>query len=432
MKPTFTIVLLLLLQTLSAQDTLQNTWAQKLKTYKIQPIVAFQMWSTYTSNFDIYNEATGEYETTDSRWNSQIRRIRLGVKGQPYPNLSFNINTAFDFVGRDALTGNVGGSNNTNLPGFGLWNAFLQWKMTNKNDAFHLTAGYFPAQIGRESITPASKVTSLEKSWSQNYLRRHLVGRGPGRTTGFNLGGMFLNEKKNFGVSYDVGVFNPIYPELSGNSTGAKFSPLAVARVVFHIGDPEFDKYSMGHKVNYFGKRNGISIALAAASQGETNLYKSNSALGFDWLANWGNFNFNGEWTILSREGERLVNTPSAREFTVENGVGFVRASYNIVLENKKIIEPSIMLMQFSGVTGTVEQADALAVNGFAGEDRYIDISLNFYVNPNFKLTLTYMDRSGDLGDAAPGATFNNYFFQGGVGAIQRGDYLGIGLMAGF
>ncbi|MFT5384268.1 MAG: hypothetical protein ACI8VT_003417 [Saprospiraceae bacterium] len=432
MNKYLTIVLLFLVLGMNAQNKDKNTWAEKIKDFKIEPVIGLQLWSTYTFGTEVYDAETGKYQAVDNRMDTHIRRTRLGVKGQPYPNLKFVFISSLDLVGKDILAGTEGGGNNGSSPSFRIWNAFIQWKVFTKNDGLHITTGYLPPQIGRESITAALRVTSMEKSWSQNYLRRQLVGTGPGRAVGINAGGLFLNKNKNVGVSYDAGIFNPVFESLGGNSTGGKSSVLVSGRIVFHFGEPEFEKYTISRKVNYFGKRKGLSIALAAAQQGETDLFLQNSVYGVDWLLNWGNLNLSGEWSILEREGEELLINTTTRRIDTKSNTGFVRLGYNLNLKNARVLEPVLVFAQFNGALKSTAQKDAAKLNAFAGQDQYLEASLNYYFNPNLRLSLAYTFRDGDLGEAAAGSAFSNYFFQGGVGAIKRGDWLGLGLVAIF
>ena len=416
------LLLVLFFGNIYGQETAENQWSKKLSKYKIKPIVAFQLWSTYSSGMEVFNAETQTYEAVDNRLNTQIRRIRAGVQGQPYRNLKFQINAALDFVGRDVLNATEGGANNGPSPAFRIWNAYLQWKLKDKNDGIHLTIGYIPPQIGRASITAALRVPSMEKSWSQNYLRRHLVGIGPGRAAGINLGGLFLNANKKFGFSYDAGIFNPVSITNNSNSTGGEFSALLVGRAVFHIGDPEFERYTIGHKVNYFGKRNGVSIALAGAYQGQTDLYEENTVLGFDLLFNWKFLSIDGEFSRLNR---------MAGADEIDSYTGYIRAAYTFKLNSNRYWEIAFMHMQFAGSDDERKLGTIKRLKAFAGRDHTYDIGLNYYFNPNVKLSLHYTFKDADNG-FEPGSTYNNYLFQGGVGAIRRGDWLGAGLAAIF
>lgn len=412
-------------------DSAQNLWSKKLKDFKIKPIVGIQLWSTYTFGTKVFDETTSTYQSVDDRFNTQIRRTRLGIKGQPYKNLKFNFTTALDLVGRDVLSATQGGGNNGGSPSLRIWNAYLQWKISDKTDGLNLTVGYIPPQIGRESITAALRVSSMEKSWSQNYLRRQLVGTGPGRALGLNLGGLFMDENKNWGWSYDIGIFNPVFQAFGGNSIGEKYAPLIVGRVALYLGDGESTAYTLSHKINYMNQRNGLTIAVAGSHQGETILFNKQISIGLDWLLNWDKLNIDGEWTFLTKTGERLTTNENST-FDVNSNTGYTRISYNLIMPKGRILEPGFMMMQFNGALALDEQIDALSVGAFAGKDYAFDFGVNYYWNPNLKLSVHYIFRNADAGDTEDGATFNNYYFQNSVGAIQRGNWLGAGVVAIF
>ena len=407
-------------------------WRKRLDNYKIQPVLGVQMWGTYTIGEQSFNSETGAYEAVDDRFNAQIRRTRLGFKARPTENFSFVIVAAMDLVGRDGFSGGTGGANNGALPQFGLWNAWFQWRIKKGSEALNLVGGYMPPQFGRESITSALRVTSLEKSWSQRYIRGHLTGTNPGRALGFNLGGLLRSENSPVALSYDAGIFNPVSQAFSGNSTGRKNAPLLVGRVALHLGDPEFEKYTISHKINYMGQRKGLTLAVQGAAEGETDLFKANYAAGADLLFNWGNFNLDGEYAWMIREGVAEQEGLPARTFTTHSGAGHIRASYNIPVLGHYFLEPMVMLMQFSGEMEADKQADALRVKTPSGEESLWDAGVNFYIDPDFIVSLHYSHRMGDAGDAGPGATVNDYFYQKETGAIHRGDWVGAGLLVVF
>jgi hypothetical protein len=306
-----------------------------------------------------------------------------------------------------------------------LWNATVDWQVIKNRDDLHITAGYFLPQIGRESITAALRSTSFEKSWSQNYLRRHLMGTGPGRIGGVNFGGL-LPVEDNFWFGYDVGVFNPAFREFNGNSAGRKYSPLLIGRLVGYFGDPETEEYGLGHRVNYFGKRNGFSLALSGARQGASELFSENTALGADFLLNWQNLNLDGEWTFLWRKTERQNRESS----TVSAGTGYIRLGINFTTKKGYVVEPVVMQMLFNGETEANAQILAAGLGSASGQERITNFGVNLYLNPDLKLSLFYTIRNGDSGELNDALGVNNYFFQNNVGAIRRGDYLGLGLVA--
>ena len=385
-----------------------------------------QMWNTYTIGQEIFDKESNSYKAVDNRFNTQLRRTRMTFAGQPYNNLKFKITASLDLIGKDLLSSSQGGANNGGSPIFRIWNAYVDWKIKSNSELFHVVAGYIPPQIGRESITSALKSTSFEKSWSQNYLRRSIVGLGPGRAMGLNFGGQYLTKKK-VGFSYDLGIYSPEAFALGGNSSGFDYAPLLAGRLALYLGDPESDSYSINHKVNYFGKRRGLTIALAGAYQGQNDLFISNEAVGLDWLFNYKYINLDGEWTFFNRVGQ-----DGDRQFDVKSNTGYIRLGYNIYIKGASFLEPVLMYVKYNGPMDLDAQNDASIVKTFAGNDEIIDIGVNYHINKNLKITFTYTMNKGDQGEAEDGITFNNYFDQGGIGAIKRGDLLGLGLVGVF
>ncbi|GLR17673.1 hypothetical protein GCM10007940_22880 [Portibacter lacus] len=394
--------------------------------YKLKTSLGFQLWSTYTMNEKRFDEASNSYVNVDDRWNNQLRRSRLSVSGQPYPGLSFKLTASLDLVGRDAFAATQGGNNNTSVGQFGLWNMYVRWKPFANSDLLHITGGFQPPQIGRESITGALNSTSFEKSWSQNYLRRSIVGVGSGRAMGVNIGGQ-KKVNQYFSFSYDLGGFNPQAFSNVNNSAGIQSSPLFVGRLALYFGQPESERYSTGHKINYFGKRNGLTLALAGSRQGRTDVFDRNEALGFDWLLNYGMLNVDGEWTFFSRNKWIEENN-----YASHSSGGYLRIGYNIELSNQHFLEPVLMIVKFNGPLSSTAQNDASIINAFAGNDEVIDIGLNYHLNPKLKISITYTINQGELGESLPGATFNNYYRNSNKQAIERGNLLGFALVGIF
>lgn len=389
------------------------------KQVKVNPIAAMQVWTTYTMGAKVYRPDKAKYEAVDDRLNFQLRRSRFGFKGDVGDRVKFNFTVAADLVGRDVLAGTDGGANNGASPQVRLWNAYVQWRLSPESEKLYLVTGYQVPQIGRESITSALRSSSLEKAWVQNYLRRHLVGTGPGRAVGVNVGGLLLHEKLSWG--YDIGVFNPAMNANSGNSVGEVYSPLLTGRLVAYLGDPESKSYTTDHKLNYFGQRRGLSLALEGAWQEKGDAFQDNYAYGFDFLGDYEGWSLDGEYMVLGRRGEEAIATSAQ--------TAYLRMSYTFEL-GEYWLEPSGMLAQLSGPVSAEDQAAAATLSAFAGEESVVDLGGNFYFTPNLKLSLHYTFRKGDAGAAGPGATVNNYFFQSGVGPILRGDWLGLGLVA--
>lgn len=251
--PAFAVLLILLpLSSVQSQQGFDR-WLKQKEGARIEPFVMLQLWANYSMGEEVYDASDKTFKPVDDRFNVLLRRGRFGIKAQPYEGLHFTLAAAFDGIGKDVLTGMIGSANNLSSPKFYIWDAFLQWKVGKNAEAFNLVGGYFRPQLSRESITSGWSVNSMEKAMSQTYIRQHLTGTGPGRALGINLGGLILPEGKKWGLNYNFGMFNPVYQSNSGNSTGSRFSPLLVGRVVVYLGDPEQTKYGIGYDINYFG-----------------------------------------------------------------------------------------------------------------------------------------------------------------------------------
>lgn len=416
------LFLLLLATTVAVGQADATQFSKLLEEYQIKTSVGLQLWSTYGQGVEVYNAQTQAYLPVDSRLNFQLRRSRFSLAGQPYPTLKFKVTTALDLVGHDVLSGTEAGGNNGSSPSFRIWNAYLNWLLRPEQECLYLTAGYFVAPIGRESTTSALRSTSFEKAWVQNYLRRHTVGIGPGRAMGVMLGGQFSNADANRHVGYEFAVQNPAFTAFGGNSIGTQASPLFTGRISFQVGDPENKGWTMSRKVNYFGKRQGLTLSLAASRQGRSEQFSSNYAYGIEALLNTKAFHLDGEYFVLGRVG----STPGVSTKTTSS-LGYLRIGKNITLPRKLTLEPVISYWFFRGPTSAegIEQANRLL--SFSGTDTGLDIGANLYFNPKVKLSLFYAHRTGDEGEGSLETINNNYFRQSDLGAIRRGSYFGLG-----
>lgn len=413
MKRFFIPILLFICLSLQAQE--------KQEKLVVQPILVMQLWSTYTEGQQIYNTDNLQFEAVDDRLNFSLHRTRLGAKGSYGDQWVYNLTGALDFVGQDLLAGNVGAANNGASPRFRLWNALIQYKVKPQSEGLYVTFGYQGPQLSRESITSPFTVASFEKAWSQNYIRRHVVGTGPGRAVGMNIGGFVKGEgDQKLAFNYDIGIYNPRFTEHGGNSTGQQYAPLFTGRLGIHIGDPEYTKYSRGHKFNYKGNRNGVTLSVSASHNGAASLWDSNQSYGLDLLANYGPINIAGEWMQLIRELGDIQSTAAT---------GFLKLGYHTTLKNNKVFEPVITYSFLAGPTSIMDHDDALSIGTFSGNENYLELTMNYYVSPKARLSLSYTLRDGEAAFFGPDLTNSNYFQQGGVGTIARGNYLGVGLL---
>ncbi len=399
-----------------------NLTAQESEQPKlvIKPTLALQLWSTYTDGQQLYDATFQQFESVDNRLNSSLHRSRAGIKGSYGNRWVYDFTASLDFVGQDVLSGNVGAFNNTASPKFRIWNALVQHKISKKSESFYWTFGYFTPLMSRESITSPFKVGSFEKAWSQNYIRRHVTGTGPGRIVGNNFGGLFKGANEKLAFDYNLGIWNSRLIGFSGNSAGEKFSPLLTYRLAVHIGDAESKKYSRGLTFNHKGQRKGVTLAVSGSRQGESDLWKNNTAFGVDLLANFGNLNLAGEWMKLERE---VTNAKSSAT------TGFIKVGYYVPLANGKEFEPVLTYVFLDGARDERTQQLATAQGVFSGKDNYFEITLNYYASSKVRLSLAYTIRDGDQGEVPANEVINNYFQQGGVGTVQRGNYLGFGLL---
>jgi hypothetical protein len=398
-------------------------WLPKNSKYLPEVKAFVQLWAIHSTGMEVYSTASQKYEAVDDRFNVSLRRARVAFSGEPYSGLRYNVALMYDQTGRDILTSGVGAFNKAD-PAVSVLDAFVQWRI-GKTEALNLVGGWFRPQVQRESITGAWATSSFEKSMSQNYLRNHIVGTGLGRAAGLNLGGVLTKNKLS--INYNLGVFNPVNTSLSGGSVGKKYAPLLAGRASLSIGDPEFQKYAIAYDINYFNKRKGVSLDFNIARQGETELFLSSTAYGPGLLLNWGPLNLDGEWMFLEREGRDSLGS-----FTAKEGTGHLRLGVNVPT-GRFILEPTFMVMQFKGGMDAKEQANATALKMSAGEETTFDAGINWYLDgKNLKLALHYTWRNGDAGAVGDGSQVNAFFSQNGVGAIRRGNWLGLGLNAIF
>ncbi len=393
-----------------------------LNQYRIKTSVGLQLWSTYSQNMEVYNEQASAYTPVDNRINHQLRRSRFSLSGQPYPTLKFKVTAAIDLVGHDVLAGTEAGGNNGSSPAFRLWNAFASWQLTPKQEGVYLTAGYFVAPIGRESTTAALRSNSFEKAWVQNYLRRHLVGIGPGRAMGLMLGGQFSNDRGNRHWGYELALQNPAFDSFGGNSAGITTSPLLTGRIALQFGDPESKRWSMSRKVNYFGQRQGLTLSLAGSRQGATDLFSTNYAYGGAFLFNAKTVHIDGEYFWLRRSASL-----DGAEVATNAQLGYLRVGKNLSLPRQLTLEPVVSYWFFQGPLTALGIDEANRLHSFSGSDEGLDIGANLYFNPKVKLSLFYAHRSGSAGSGDPLLVNNNYFRQSGVGPVRRASYFGAG-----
>lgn len=392
-----------------------NSNAQSLPTSKIEPYLQLQGFAVHSFHRGTQNDTDPELDPAAQRTNFFFRRARLGFKSKPYEKLSYHLSLYYDNAGHDSqaatrtttLPSTTNGNTTDTTKGpatIGLWDSFISLDLNESHQHF-FTFGYFRPQISRESITSAFNVNSFEKSPIQNYVRQAVTGRGFGRATGINIGGLTSNY-----INYNLGIFNKVTTGESigtntlGETQGSKNNGLVyVGRIALNLGQPEMEKYSLSYQDNAFGKRNGTTIALNSSYQGKSPLYDQLTTQGIDFLINWNQFNFNAEaFTIYKKN---LSSKKYSRARTANLSIG-----HNFILKDSTIIEPSFMFFDYYGESG----AD------YTGKDYVYDVGLNWYLDQNkYKYYIHYVFQNGHG---------SNLVHKDGTNGYHYGDYLGIGL----
>lgn len=419
-KQFFLILCVFLAAPLTGKSQISKTpdWLKPRKDLKIKPVFNLQLWTTYTYNTKHFDADTDQYVDAGDRLNFLIRRTRAGFQAEPYERLKLRFVTALDMVGRDLNSGFNGGSNNGSFPNLGLWDAYLQYQVFPEAEHMYLTFGYFVPAVGLSSISSAFQFTSLSKPFSQAYIRQHLVGRNPGRTSGLAIGGLLVTDRETGGLQYEFGVHNGLYPSNGGSSSTQTGSPLLTGRLQWFAGERPYSQYKRSAPLNYFNQGQGLALAVSGSYQGATDIFSQSYVMGTDLIAHYGDWHLSGEWYGLWRTGS---------DFTYRSQTGFISLGHNFSLAEKYVLEPALLVKRFLGADDLPGQAQAAMVGDYAGSDASIDVGINCYLNQHkLKLALHHTWETGDSGEAEPGATFNQFYYQKGVGAIQRGHWWGM------
>ncbi len=357
--------------------------------------VGIQFTGIYTTGAQADLDGDKKLDPVDDRFDIGARRARFSVSGTIAERVDFRVVLYYDNIGRDRFTGTRGTPGDGKV---GVWDAFWMWR-ANPRWA-NVTIGYFRPQLGRESITSGFQTnSSMDKLPTQIYQRAHMVGRNNGRETGINLGGLYLGPK--WSLNYNVGFFDTSHEKVTGQENGAeRWSPLVVSRVALSLGDPEMRNYGIDYLVNYFSRRNGVTLASSYARQGETNVFHKNETIGFDVLANYRSLNLDAELDVMKRT--RL----DRREYS--DHVWHVRTGYNIPAR-ATTVEPVIAYMRFTGDRYSVFRD---------GKDELLDLGINWYLRETrVKLNLHHTRQKGaGISNVADGTTF------------LRGNMVGLGL----
>ena len=354
----------------------------------IQPYANLQFWTMYTDGLSV------DGQSATNRAASYFRRGRLGLKGKLMENLSYNFMLSFDYLAKDS---NMASKGKTNAGDVKVWSAYGTWKALPESQWLMVTAGTFLPHLSRESVTSPWSVSSLDKGEASCYLRQFVTGKTNGISPGINIGGLGDVGKSQL-------MYNVAYINRQDNSTimKEKWSPVLLGHIILNVGDKEWSSYKYTFSGNALKKQKLLSIGLGASTQGETDVFKSSSTYGADILVYLNGLKLDGEYYILERKNQSDYLASCI----------MVRASYNIFLKNRWVLEPAFMLNQFNGDESF---SDA---SFYDGEDQTLDAGINLISEKNkLKLGLHFIHRTGN-------GTRNLRVTSSGT----YGDYLNLGI----
>jgi hypothetical protein len=113
--------------------------------------------------------------------------------------------------------------------------------------------------------------------------------------------------------------------KVAGKNT--KWSPVITGRIAVTLADPEMDIYKLGYLQSYFGKRKGITLAVNATSQGETELFRNNNFYGADLLFNFKRWDLIAEYNLLNRNS---FTTDNQVIYKTSDNLFSVKLGYNL------------------------------------------------------------------------------------------------------
>lgn len=402
------------------------SWDDGLRSLEISQ--AAQIWGVGT--YDPKSNNAGK--PVDPRADLYLRRYQLAFKGNAYTNVSYQFSLAMDNVGKDSLTGTVGGAQNSNPTTIQVQDAYAAWKAYG--DLANVTFGLFKPVLSRSLIASFTTTTSLDVPLAYTYERDHLLTSSTARASGVNFGGQWSNDTAAvLTIGYDAGVYDVFQDKSSATATPVSsptWAPLLTGRLSVTVGRPESKSYGTSRSENSLGGRNGITLGLFGSYQGPTTLridsstavtvkggsskntvaaltttsdslvskvsrkyvggFKLNSVTGLDVLAEFKGLVLGGEVAWLYREFEDADAAKWTGVLPSDNYTDFtwhVRAAYAIPVK-KTFVEPSVMFTRF--------EADDKSAANAKGEDQQLDMGVNWVLQKHaVKLGLHWILQDG-------------------------------------
>jgi hypothetical protein len=354
----------------------------------ISPFLKIQFW-----NLASQGTISGDEEAA-SRYASYFRRGRFGVKGKVLPELSYNLMLSFDNLGKDGFSSTKGVANAGTIS---VWSACFTYNFVPGNDWLNITGGYFLPHLSRESTTTPWDVSSLDKAENSCYLRQFVTGKANGVSGGMNLGGLGNVGKQT--LLYNVAIVNR---QDATSIMETVWSPVFLGHFMLNFGDKEFAKYKSCFSNNSLKKQTSATLGFGFSSQGETDVFQKSKTFSADATIYLGCMKLDGEYSHLYRKNETAYNA----------NCFMARIGYNIFLNKKWVLEPTLMHEKFSG-DENYEDASF-----FDGTDEKIDAGVNLNsIKKTVKINLHYVHHKGT--GIKNRYTSNNSY---------PGDYISLGL----
>lgn len=372
-----------------------------------------QLWSVYEFGQERWHELEDRYVPQSGRLDILVRRARLGAGFSHGTRLHLVSAIEMDQLGPAPLAAHEDP-----------WSLELRvldfygsYRLAN-TEALHLSGGLFRPQIGRENITGAFAVASMEKSHTQGYLRQFLTGNPFGRAAGLTLGGL-VDLSESVQLRYDLGAFSP--GEGTGKTEQDAFlwerQVLVTGRVLLQLGMPEQVNYRLSHRINYFDKRRGLSLGLAGAQAAD--LAGGNRTV---WAAD---LLYNHRRWVVDADVFALIGHIGVKS---RAWAGHIRLSSNHYPAEGHIIQSFLMYGSYRGPSEKVAATQALGQGMAAGaSDRWSVGVLWHTPERGLSLSLQLTLHEGEAAGLDESVPVNDHFYEKGLGAIKRGHWMGLG-----
>ena len=350
----------------------------------IKPYLNVQLWNVYSFNY------TQEGQQLGNRYSPYFRRGRAGLTGNLLPEISYNAQFYFDYLGKEEFASSKGTPN----PGtISVWTIFFTWKVFSDSELLNITSGSFLPHVSREAATSFWSVTSLDKAETSCYIRQFISGKTNGVCPGINIGGLAKINSKAM-VNYNVAIINR---QDKPSMMNDYWSPVFLGKLMLSLGSPEWKSYRFTHRNDFYQNKKMVTFNLAASNQGRTDAFLQSSTYGGDMLVHIGIVQFLGSYYKLYRKNETTYRATCST----------IKGSANFALKHGWILQPNFMFDFFEGEDNYTD------ASFFDGTDKILDSGLNAISSSgNLKIGLHYIAHSG-------GGTKNHFVKSG----LKTGDY---------